>query len=268
MTLLRHGSTDVEWFASGQTLSMADGAAISFSLDPSILNSGDCLEVWAQDSTGRAVELDEVVFTHSDSGWACTPDRPGHLREAREAYFGQPLIAPEAADNARSFRVVALIEGLLLTRNTRVPGVEIYALKHVLGSEQATVSYLSALTEALLGINFPAGAHADRGLPCIALKFSDVRADTFDMVLPFALDVAVRMTDLLGFNRVARPQLIGLAALDEADSGSIRYWVEPTRTQYTGNFAGASSRAKARTTCSFSGATWKPIPVCRSGYLK
>jgi hypothetical protein len=36
-----------------------------------------------------------------------------------------------------------------------VPGVEIYALKHVLGSEQATVSYLSALTEALLGINFP-----------------------------------------------------------------------------------------------------------------
>jgi hypothetical protein len=155
VTLLRHGSTDVEWFASGQTLSMADGAAVSFSLDPSILNSGDCLEVRAQDSTGRAVELDEVFFTHSDSGWACTPDRPGHLRDAREAYFAQPLVAPEAADNARSFRVVALIEGLLLTRNTRVPGVEIYALKQVLGSEQATVSYLSALTEALLGINFP-----------------------------------------------------------------------------------------------------------------
>ena len=236
VTLVRHGKTDVEWFASGQAVVVADRATLAVSLDASILNSGDCLEVRAHDDSGCAIELDEVFFTHGSDGWLCTHDRPEELQGARTAHFALPLIAPNATTAARSFRAVALIEGLLLTQSTRVPGIEIYALQQTLGSEQGTVSYLRDLTNAMFGSTFSAEAHSDRGLPCVALKFSDVRADTAEMVLPFALDSASRMTDLLGFNRLARPQVIALAVLDEA--GSVRSWVDPTRSQYKGNLAG------------------------------
>jgi len=185
VALVRHGKTDVEWFASGQAVVVADRATLAVSLDASILNSGDCLEVRAHDDSGCAIELDEVFFTHGSDGWLCTPDRPEELQGARTAHFALPLIAPNATTAARSFRAVALIEGLLLTQNTRVPGIEIYALQQALGSEQGTVSYLRDLTNAMFGSTFSAEAHSDRGLPCVALKFSDVRADTAEMVLRF-----------------------------------------------------------------------------------
>ncbi|MFJ9390738.1 hypothetical protein ACIRON_18075 [Nocardioides sp. NPDC101246] len=126
----------------------------------------------------------------------------------------------------------------MLTQSTRVPGIEVYALQQALGSEQETVSYLSNVTSELFGRTFSAQAPSDRGLPCVALKFSDVRADTAEMVVPFARDLASRMTDLLGFNRSARPQVIALVVLDPEDPASIRGWVDPPRSQYTGNLAG------------------------------
>lgn len=238
VTLFRHGKTDVEWFASGQAVVVAGRATLAVSLDPSILNSGDCLEVRAHDDNGRAIELDEVFFTHGSDGWLCTPDGPGKLREARTAYFARPLVAPNATTAARSFRAVALIEGLLLTQNTRVPGIEIYALQQPLGSEQETISYLSDLAGAMLGFTFTADGHTDRGLPCVALRFSEIRADTSEMAIPFALDSASRMTDLLGFNRHARPQVVALAVVDHEEAGSVHCWVDPARSQYTGNLVG------------------------------
>ncbi len=238
VTLARHGNTDVEWLASGQAVPVADRTTLAVSLDPSILGSGDCLEVRARDDTGNALEIEEAFFTYGSEGWLCTPDRPEELRRDRVAFFTSPLFAPSATNRAQPFQAVALIEGLLLTQNTRVPGIEIYALKQALGSEQATLSYLSGLTSAMLGFILSTDAHGDRGLPCVALKFSDVRADTVETVLAFVHELAIRMTDILGFNRRARPQVIALAVLDSGEPGSVRCWLDPARSQYTGNLAG------------------------------
>lgn len=237
VTLVRHGQTDVHRFASGQASLESDRATFAVSLDPSILNAVDCLEVRATDDRGLAVQLEDVFFTHSADGWLCTPSRPEELRRARTAYFAQPLIAPDASPAARSFRAVALIEGLLLTQNTRVPGIEIYALRQSLGSERETLAYLGRLVSETFGSTFSSETHSDRGLPCVGLKFSDVRADSAGVLLPFVLGVASRMSDLLGFNRLARPQVIALAVLDE-EAGSVHCWADPTRSQYTGNLAG------------------------------
>jgi hypothetical protein len=238
ITLVRHGKTGVEWFATGSAAIGTDRATLSISLDASILDSGDCIEVSAQDDRGGALELEEVFFTHGSDGWQCTPERPAELRAVRAAYFAQPLIAPNAWTAARSFRAVAVIEGLLLTQNTRVPGIDIYALQQPLRTEEETVGYLSQLSLELFGSMFLTGAHSDRGLPCVAVKFGDIRADTPDLAMSCAHESASRMSDLLGFNRSARPELIAVAVLENDDSGSVRIWVDPRRTQYTGNLVG------------------------------
>jgi hypothetical protein len=239
VTLVRHRQTGVEWLASGSAAVEGDRATLTLTLDQSLLDSRDCIEVRAYDDSGRAIDLDDVFFTHGSGGWQCTPERPQELRADRTAYYAKPLFAPSATNAAQSFRAVALIEGLLLTRNTRIPGIDIYALQHPLHTEQATVAYLRDLTGEVFGSTFSSETHTDRGLPCVALKFSDLRADTPEQALHFAHESASRMADLLGFNRSARPEVIALAVLDHDEkSGSVQYWVNPRRTQYTGNLVG------------------------------
>lgn len=238
VTLFRHQVTDVHWFGSGTAVAKEDAATLAISLDPSILHSDDCLEVRVQDDGGSVVELEDAFFTYGPDGWHSDPDRPKELWDARAEYFTQPLSAPDATTAARSFYAVALIESLLLTQNSRVPGVEIYALRQPLGSEHETIGYLSGLAGELFGRTLSAEGHAEKGLPCVALKFGCVRADTAEMAVPFVLDVASRLADLLGFNRAARPRVVALAVLDPDNPSTVRGWVDPERSQYTGNLAG------------------------------
>lgn len=240
VTLFRHSGTDVGWLASGQAVAEPGSGSATFSvtLDSALIGADVCVEVRAQRTDGKSIDLDEAFFTLSSASWSYTPNRPDELRQARTAYFSQPVIAPGTTTTAPSFRAVALIEGLLLTQNTRVRGIEVYALRQTLGSSDATVGYLGRLSQELFGLGFASDAgHSQEGLPCVALKFADVRAGTADDAMAAILETARRIADLLGFNRHARPQVVGAAMLD-ASTAAIRYWLDPSRTQYTGNLIG------------------------------
>ena len=236
---MRHANTAVEWLASGTATVDGESAVLTLNLDESLIEAPACVEVRAHDDSDRSIALDKAFFTRGPDGWQFTPERPKELEAVRAAYFAQPLIAPNATNARESFRAVALIEGLLVTENTRVPGIDIYALQRPLHTEQATVDLLSDVSGEVFGSTFSTGTHPDRGLPCVALKLGDLQADTFEAALQFAHDLASRMADLLGFNRGGRPEVMALAVFDkDRQSGSVRYWVNQRRSQYTGNLVG------------------------------
>ncbi len=237
VSLVLHSGREVSWLASVQAV-VGAGFVLDIGLDPTLADDGSCVEIKVVDSAGVNITLQQSLFTPGDEKWPAADDKVERLREEREAFFNVPLLAPSASQSLIKVVGVVLVEGLLLTRNTRVPGIRVFPLPATLAESAAAVDLLQTLTLELSGQTFGhLGPQTQTGLPLVALYAPDVRAATLEDALEHLRDRAAVLVDVLGANRGARPRLSAVAVGGSEPSGWL-CWLDPRRNQYLGNLLG------------------------------
>lgn len=238
VSLVLHSRTEVSWLASGSATSDA-GFVLDIGLDPVLANDESCVEIRLADENGEDVPVEPRFLRPSDAVWPAADERVGSLREEREAFFNVPLVASPAPKSSVQFAGVVLVEGLLLTMNTRVPGIRVFSLKTTLEGSAATVDLLQSLLLELTGYTFDQPApRSDTGLPLVALHAPSIHASTPAVALECLREHASVLVDILGANRRARPRLAAAAVGETGGDGRWVLWLDPRRTQYFGNLLG------------------------------
>jgi hypothetical protein len=162
------------------------------------------------------------------------------LEQVREQHFALPLVAPEAAENAPEFYVVAVADNLLLTQEQRVPGMTLSPLAPVLGDDIRVV-----LNELLQERGFQQPLDQEEWIqrlrwdrPAVLVECL-VKAESPEAAATFSAEVIRRMLDLKTLRRGAAARLIAgvvgqKTGLDSYGVGHV--WFE--HSGYLGNLVG------------------------------
>jgi hypothetical protein len=184
------------------------------------------------------------VFLRSDAGVWISGRQAHAERERREKlrqqHFEGPLVAPQTAQEAPEFYILAIADNLLLTQEQRVPGMSLKPIASVLGDDIRVV-----LNDLLQRRGFRQGLKPDKWIekmrqdrPAVVIECR-VQAESPDAAKEFSSEAIKRMLDLMTLRRRAAARLIGGVVGHQTDSDhyDVRgIWIE--HSGYTGNWMG------------------------------
>jgi hypothetical protein len=194
---------------------------------------GEC--VWEQPGAlpiARALLNGELVNPSADD----LQQRRQELEVAQAARY-EAAIGPGGA-GALAFRVVCVVERLLLKTPLRLPGVQL--LPTSTGSSGAGEADL--LNQLLESLDFDGGVdtswwqkQSSANRPWSLIVMPHVRAPNVDAAFDFAASERNRILDVLAFNRLARGRPIA-TIIEDIASGGVRVYHEDE--VYLGNLLG------------------------------
>jgi hypothetical protein len=162
------------------------------------------------------------------------------LEGLRKQHFTGPLVAPDAAQDAPEFYVLAIADNLLLTQEQSVPGLILSPMTSVLGDDIRVV-----LNENLVQRGFRQALMPDKWIeqmrrdrPAVLIECR-VKAETAEAARTFSSEVIKGMLALMTLLRGAAARLIGGVVGEQAAAGhyDVRgIWIE--HSGYTGNLMG------------------------------
>jgi hypothetical protein len=187
------------------------------------------------------LQLEQVVDGEWQSGEPTELERQ-RLVDAREATFGQALIARGATATSPTFSAVMAVDNLLSTVVQRVPGMQVVPVqKSTLGSD-----VIDFLNNAAAQLGFTTGIEPRSGLdhfrqrrPAAVIHVPKVHADTPHGAIEEVRRSGLALLDLVALRRSASPRLLaGILGQEGADKTTrfVTFWVEGAG--YTGNLLG------------------------------
>jgi len=187
------------------------------------------------------LQLEQIGDGEWQSGELAESERQ-RLGSAREATFGQPLIAQGATAASPTFSVVMAVDNLLATVVQRVPGMQVIPIQRsTLGSD-----LIDFLNSAAAQLGFATGIEPQAGLdhvrqrrPAAIIHIPKLHANTPQSAIAEAHRSGLALLDLVALRRGATPRLLAGIVGQEANDKTTRlvtFWVEGVG--YTGNLLG------------------------------
>lgn len=139
----------------------------------------------------------------------------------RDAHFDKEIIVDDASDSCPVWSVLILVEHVLLTRNTQVPGLRVFPLSQA-GNEARHAAVAGILTRlsSERGMTVPGPLSFETREPLVLVELPKVRAVDAQAAMQRAAELARRLLDLVGLNRGDSPTLIAAAA-GRHDEGGV-----------------------------------------------
>ncbi|WP_406081276.1 hypothetical protein [Micromonospora sp. NBC_00858] len=245
VTLVSHEEIASEFFANLNCKHQGEFWLGKFRPEPT--NSRRILEVTSVRHASQSLPIRcEALFVE--------PESPGEwingdgayeqlddVKERRRQLFEVPIKTEGAAEDCPSFRVVMLVDNLLLTRPQLVPGIQVLPISGPLVS----ASNIAALNSILGSFGFDQSwdpnrlpPHIAQQRPTAALVAPHVLAPTGEEAQRKCVGLARRLLDLFALRRGDTPRLL-LGAIGRNHDGSVLLeglWLEGAG--YKGNLAG------------------------------
>ena len=161
------------------------------------------------------------------------------LRASQDALYEVSLGANDAGQSR--FRALAFIEGLLLTKELRVPGARVRPISSKT-SDQERLRLVNAVLQDLGWVTrVPENKwveYAERSSHFAIAVAPDIHADNFDSAGAVALDHFQKIVSLMAINRGATGRIVATVLEQEPIDGTTNYRVLPPPHTYTGNMIG------------------------------
>lgn len=249
--LFAHDSIDVAWRV-GLTFKPSDnplvwlaGAKLDPSL-PSLLEIGNFVE--STDTFLGPLTPGPVRFVHvrpaGDKGiWAEGPAAQAQLagvEAARAQGFMQPMVAPETAQGAPEFAILAVADGLLITQPQRVPGISLTPFKAELGDD-----VMKVLNRIIQGRGIPKRLDSQAwrrqmqaNRPAVLIE-CHVQAENEEIATSFSREKIKLLLDMMTLSRGAAATLIAGVTIGHTCQGQQQLhsvWID--HAGYTENLLG------------------------------
>lgn len=141
------------------------------------------------------------------------------IATAREARFSVPLVAPNAASDAPEWVTVVLVDHVLLTTPSRVPGIQLVPLTRGAGG----VPELETLNGVLVSLGWSGllDVNDSHSSPKAVAILPAVVATSFDHAVAFSIEQTQQLFDIVGLNRHAAPRLLAAAVASRQPDGTL-----------------------------------------------
>jgi hypothetical protein len=248
-TFIEHDDFGVHFFASGSCLKHGQEWEFEIALERSdrrrLLQLAKLI-----DTNGNSVSTGEFKLFlepfNQTGDWETGPQAEARLAEintSRETRYTKTLKPKGAGPADPVFSTVTLIENLLLTATTKLPGVQVMPINHsTLGSDSVDV-----LNAALTQLGFTSKvepnawlAEMRRKRPAAVVYIPRIQAPNAEAACEETRSAVFRLLDLMTLKRGAKPEILGGAIESrDATSGQVSFagsWIETAG--YTGNLLG------------------------------
>lgn len=172
--------------------------------------------------------LEEVVAQYKD------------LRAQQIRLYERPIGDVDKTSVGR-FRALALVEGLLITREIRIPGARVHPISAKASDSERLKLVNDVLTKAGWVTRVPDEKwieHSERSSHFAVAIAPEVRAENFAEAGALALEHFQKLITLLAINRGAAGRIVTVILEQEPTGGTTNYRVFPPPHSYTGNLIG------------------------------